>query len=71
VPWSRVKQRKGFTKITAEIREKLNDWVLAAHLHVIQSPITNDTLRIGNRNTAATTRVPKLSIEISIQELHR
>jgi len=70
VPWSRVKQRKGFTKITAEIREKLNDWVLAAHLHVIQSPITNDTLLIDYRNTGVTTRVPKLLIEISIRDLH-
>jgi hypothetical protein len=29
VSWSRVKPRKGFTKITPEIREKLNDWILA------------------------------------------
>jgi hypothetical protein len=69
VSWSRVKQCKGFTKITLEIREKLNDWILA-HPHVIQSPITNDTLLIGNRNTGVTTRVPKLLIEISIRELH-
>jgi hypothetical protein len=52
-----------------EIREKLNEWILA-HPHVIPSPITNDTLLIGDRNTGVTTRVPKLLIEISIRELH-
>jgi hypothetical protein len=66
---SETKQRV-FTKITSEIREKLNDWILA-HPHVIQSPITNDTLLIGNRNTGVTTCVPKLLLEISIRELHK
>jgi hypothetical protein len=70
VSWSRVKQRQGFTKITPEIREKLNDWILA-HPHVIQLPITNDTHLIGNRNTGVTTRVPKLLIKMSIRELHK
>jgi hypothetical protein len=67
--WSRVKPRKGFTKITLEIREKLNQWILG-HPRVIQSPITNDTLLIRNRETGVITRVPKLLIEISIRELH-
>ena len=66
---SRVKPRKGFTKITLEIREKLNQWILG-HPQVIQSPITNDTLLIRNRETGVIIRVSKLLIEISIRELH-
>jgi hypothetical protein len=69
VSWSRVKPRKGFTKITPEIREKLNLWILG-HPHVIQSPITNDTLLIVNQETGIMIRVPKLLIEISVRELH-
>jgi hypothetical protein len=69
VSWSRVKPRKGFTKITPEIREKLNQWILG-HPQVIQSPITNDTLLLPDRETGVVMRVPKLLIEISIRELH-
>jgi hypothetical protein len=69
VSWSRVKPCKGFTKITPEIHEKLNWWILG-HPHVIQSPITNDTLLIVNQETGIMIHVPKLLIEISIRELH-
>jgi hypothetical protein len=66
VSWSRVKPpHKGFTKITPEIREKLNQWILD-HPQVIQSPIKDDTLLVHNRETGATICVPKLLIEISI-----
>jgi hypothetical protein len=69
VSWLRVKPCKGFTKITPEIREKLNQWILD-HPQVIQSPIRDNTLLIHNRETGVTIRVPKLLIEILIQELH-
>jgi hypothetical protein len=67
--WSRVKPRRGFTKITPEIREKLNHWILA-HPQVVQSPITSDTLLLPDRETGLTICVPKLLLEISIRELH-
>jgi hypothetical protein len=69
VSWSRVKARKGFSKIMPEIREKLNQWILG-HPQVIQSPITIDTLLLPGRETGVVMCVPKLLIEISIRELH-
>jgi hypothetical protein len=69
VSWSTVTPRKGFSQITPEIREKLDQWILG-HPQVIQSPITNDTLLLRDRETGVVTRVPKLLLEIPIRELH-
>jgi hypothetical protein len=67
--WSRVKPWKGFSKITPEIHERLHQWIVD-HPQVVQSPITNNTLLLLDRESGLTIHVPKLLLEISIRELH-
>jgi hypothetical protein len=54
--------------VSVELRKKLYDWVLD-HPHVVNSPITNDTIIIRDENNEKT-RVGKLLLQISIRELH-
>jgi hypothetical protein len=68
VSWSRVKARKGYTKVSQELRKQLYEWVLD-HPHVVNSPISNDTIIIKDNNNEKT-RVGKLLLQISIRELH-
>jgi hypothetical protein len=69
VSWAVTKKRKGYSKITVEIREKLHHWIMN-HPHVIDSPISNDTVLILNPDTNLKERVGKLLCEVSIRELH-
>ena len=45
--WSSVKLRQGYFKVSADLRKKLNDWILK-HPYIINSPISNDTILIRN-----------------------
>ena len=62
--WSRVKLGRGYTKVSVELRKKLYDWVLD-HPHVVNSPITNDTIIIRDEHNEKT-RVGKILLQISI-----
>jgi hypothetical protein len=67
--WASVKKRKGFSKVTPEIRKNLVKWILE-HPHIIQSPLVSDTLMIFNPETGQKERTNKLLCEVSIRELH-
>jgi hypothetical protein len=70
VKWSRrSKRRKGFSKITMEIRASVCDWV-KNHPNVIHSPIANDTILIKLEGHEEKQRVGKLLLEIPVRELH-
>ena len=43
VRWSSVAARRKYSKITADLKEKLHNWILR-HPHVIKSPYPQDTL---------------------------
>lgn len=67
--WACVKARKGYSRITAEVRAQLHEWVLN-HPRVVASPIANDTILVLNRATGKKERVGKLLREVSVRELH-
>ena len=69
ISWATVKARKGYTKITEEVRAELHDWVLA-HPHVVVSPIANDTRLVVDPKTHLDVRVACLLREVSVRELH-
>ena len=65
-----MQSRKGYSKVSRALREKLYDWILK-HPEIINSPISNDTILIRNpTNANEKIRVGKLLHNISIQELH-
>ena len=48
--WAFVKRRKGYSKISPNVREELLDWI-ANHENVIASPIAKDALLVLNSET--------------------
>jgi hypothetical protein len=70
VLWSTVEKRKGYSKVSPELRTKLYDWFLK-HPQVIQSPIANDTLLLKDPDDPKNKiRVGKLLLQIPYRELH-
>jgi hypothetical protein len=69
VSWSNVQSRKGYSKVSPEIRSKFLKWFMN-HPNVIESPITNETILVHNLATGEKERVNKLLLQISIRELH-
>jgi hypothetical protein len=67
--WASVKRRKGYSKISPEVREELLDWI-ANHENVISSPIAKDALLVLNSETREKEQVGKLLLEIYVRELH-
>ena len=68
--WSSVKSRKGYSKVSIELRKKLFDWIIK-HPDIVDSPLSNDTILIKNpSNSNEKIRVGKLLRNISIRELH-
>jgi hypothetical protein len=69
VSWANVQSRKGYSKVSPEIRSKFLEWFMA-HPYVVESPISNETVLVHNLLTGAKERVNKLLLQISIRELH-
>jgi hypothetical protein len=67
--WTGSRQRRSYSKISNEIKEKLDIWV-REHPNVRPSPITRDTLLVKNKVTGEKERVGKLLLEIPVRELH-
>ncbi len=70
ISWSNVRKRKGYTKVDANRRQKLNEWVLNHHM-LVPSPNSSDTLLIRDpEDRSIKTRTSKLYLQISMRELH-
>mmetsp|Transcript_5084 Transcript_5084/g.7971 ORF Transcript_5084/g.7971 Transcript_5084/m.7971 type:complete len:182 (+) Transcript_5084:2-547(+) len=70
IMWSQLKKKKGYSKVSEQLRKELQEWILD-HPSVVPSPITNETLLIADPdNPTHKKRVAKLLLEISIRELH-
>jgi hypothetical protein len=67
--WTKILPHKGFSKVTPEIKEALDQWVLD-HPNVRPSPITQDTLLVNNPSTGLKEQRGKLLLEIPVRELH-
>ena len=63
------KKRKGNPKIDKQIEKYLYNWIMH-HPQVVQSPIVNDCLKVKIDGRTEPQPVPKLSLQVSVRELH-
>ena len=62
-------KRKGNSKINDQIKHNLYIWI-TRHPQVFQSPISNDCLKVVLDDQKEPQLVPKLSLQVSVRELH-
>ena len=63
------KKRKGHSRINEQIRRNLYTWI-TRHPQVVQSPISNDCLKVVLDDQTEPQLVPKLLFQLSVRELH-
>ena len=63
------KKRKGHSKINEQIKPNLYTWI-TRNPQVVQSPISNDCLKVVLYDQIEPQLVPKLLIQVSVRELH-
>ena len=66
--WSSIKNRKVHTKINAQVKKYLYNWILQ-HTQVVQSPIANDCLKISIYGHSEPQLVSKLLLQVSVREI--
>ena len=62
-------KRKGHSKINEQIKRNLYTWI-TRHPQVVQSPISNDCLKVVLDDQTEPQLVPKLLLQVSFRELH-
>ena len=67
--WSSITNRKGHTKINADVKKYIYNWILQ-HPQIVQSPIANDCLKVSIGGHSEPHLVPKLLLQVSVRELH-
>ena len=67
--WSSIPKKKVYTKINERVRKYPYNWILQ-HTNVAQYPIANDCLKVSIDGHSEQQLVPKLSLQLFIQELH-
>ena len=65
--WKR--KEKGNSKINEHIKRNLYRWV-TCHPQVVQSPISNDCLKVVLDDQTEPQLVPKLLLQVSVREPH-
>ena len=63
------KKRKGRSKINEQIKRNLYTWI-TRHPQVIQSPISNDCLKVVLDDQTEPQLVPNFLLRVSVRELH-
>ena len=67
--WSSIPKRKGHTKIYAQVKKSLYNWILQ-HPQAVQYPIANDCLKFYIDGQYEPQLVPNLLLQVSVRELH-
>ena len=67
--WALKRNLKGYSKINDQIKNYLYNWIMH-HLQVLQSPISNDCLKVKIDGHIEPQLVPKLLLRVSVRELH-
>ena len=67
--WTKKTTRKRHSKINDQIKRNLYAWI-TCHPQVVQSPISNDCLKVMFGNQTEPQLVPKLLLQVSVRELH-
>ena len=66
--WTK-KNRKGHSKINEHIKRNLYTWI-TRHPQVVQSPISNDSIKFMLDDQTEPQLIPKLLLQLSVRELH-
>ena len=67
--WTKKTKIKGHSNINEQIKRNLYIWV-TRHPQVVQSPISNDCLKVLLYDQTEPQLVPKLLLQVSVRELH-
>ena len=67
--WTKKTKRKGHSKINDQIKRNLYKWI-TRHPQVVQSPISDDCLKVMLDDQTEPQLVPKLLLQVSVRELH-
>ena len=67
--YSRVKKRKGWSKVSKELQKNVVEW-LKNHPSIVESPTIKDTILVRDANTGEKVRVRKRLMMCSIRELY-
>ena len=62
-------KRKRHSKITEQIKRNLYTWI-TRHPQVVQSPISNNCLKVLLDNQTEPQLVPKFLLQVSVREIH-
>ena len=62
-------KRKGHSKINEQIKRNLYTWI-THHPQVVQSPISNDCLKVVLDDQTKPQLVPTVLLQVSVMELH-
>ena len=65
----RKKKRKGHSKINENIKRNVYTWI-TRHTQVVQSPISNDCLKVMLDYQTEPQIIPELLLQVSVRELH-
>ena len=68
-PLKKKQKRKGHSKISDQIKSNLYTWI-TRHPQVVQSPISNDCLKVVLDDQTEPQLVPKCSLQVSVRELN-
>ena len=67
--WTKKTKRKGHSKINEQIKRNIYTWI-TRHPQVVQSPISNDCLKVMLDDQTEPQLVPKLLLQVPVRELH-
>ena len=67
--WTKKTKRKGHSKLNEHTKRNLYTWI-TRHPQVVQSPISNDFIKVMLDDQTEPQLVPKLLLQVSVRELH-
>ena len=67
--WTKKTKRKGHLKINENIKRNMYAWI-TRNTQVVQSPISNDCLKVMFDDQTQPQLVPKLLLQVSVREPH-
>ena len=67
--WNNEIKQKGHSKINEQIKRNIHIWI-TRHPQVVQSPISNDCLKVIFYDHTEPQLVPKVLLQVSVRELH-
>ena len=65
-----LKKQKGPSKINEQVKRNVHAWI-SNHPQVVQSPISNDCLKVMFDDQTEPQLVPKLLLHVYLRELHK